>query len=154
MPLFYQPVNKKRKIYDLGVICHQNHHDLKVQNNNRVRYISINRTTDAEIESFVDEIVSCRQILTSSLHGLIIAQAYGIPVRHFFIKNLPIHHSQEFKFNDYMLGTEQKLIKPLLLKKDNLLDALALVSEIPQNVPDLKCVSKKLLMSFPKELLR
>ena len=33
------------------------------------------------VEKFVEDVTSCRMIVSSSLHGLVVAQAYGIPFR-------------------------------------------------------------------------
>ena len=52
----------------------------------------------SNIEFFIDEIVSSKYILSTSLHGLIIAHAYGIPA--LWIKKGHIG-SSEFKFHDY-----------------------------------------------------
>lgn len=51
------------------------------------------------IEQFVDELVSCEMIFSSSLHGLIIADAYNIPNRRVIFGNKLI--GGDFKFNDY-----------------------------------------------------
>lgn len=41
--------------------------------------ISIDRVRDEQLENFIDEVCSCQKIFSSSLHGIILAQAYGIP---------------------------------------------------------------------------
>lgn len=49
----------------------------------------------------INEILEAEFVIASSLHGLIIAEAYGIPARY-------IRLSEEenlFKYNDYMMGT-------------------------------------------------
>ena len=70
-----------QKRYDLGVVCHLNHKNMLTFSED-IKLINIERGVD-EIESFVDEICECRRIVSSSLHGIIVAHAYGIPARQF-----------------------------------------------------------------------
>lgn len=95
MPRFYQPVIKHH--YSLGIIPHLS--DLskadvqKLLSDPRVRLIKVRdyeKWTD-----FIDEICSCDFIISSSLHGLIIAEAYGVP-------------SQWIEFGTYIDGWEFK----------------------------------------------
>ncbi len=51
------------------------------------------------IEEFVDELFSCEMVFSSSLHGLIIADAYNIPNKRVVFGNRLI--GGDFKFNDY-----------------------------------------------------
>jgi len=51
------------------------------------------------IEEFINELVSCEYIFSSSLHGLIIADAYNIPNERVIFGNKLI--GGDFKFNDY-----------------------------------------------------
>lgn len=64
-----------------------------------VRFIDI-RTTD--IDSFVSEMKSCEVILSHSLHGLIIADALGIPNAWMDLGGL---YGKGFKFLDYFSST-------------------------------------------------
>ncbi|WP_207100517.1 glycosyltransferase family 2 protein [Paracoccus shandongensis] len=50
------------------------------------------------------DISSCEAILSSSLHGLIVADSYGIPCCWL---NVPSHKSHEFKFADYCSGVRR-----------------------------------------------
>jgi pyruvyltransferase len=54
----------------------------------------------SNIEQVISEILSCKRILTSSLHGLIIADAYGIP-NAWLESGTP--KGAEFKYYDYFL---------------------------------------------------
>lgn len=51
----------------------------------------------------VRQIKSCKRIISSSLHGLVIAEAYGIPAEWTRYSNRII--GGDFKFHDYLLGT-------------------------------------------------
>lgn len=51
---------------------------------------------------FIDELLQCANILSSSLHGLIMADAYGIPNIRIKLSNKLI--GGDFKFNDYFLS--------------------------------------------------
>lgn len=70
------------------------------------------------VDTVIEEIQSCRSIASSSLHGLIVASAYGIPtVRLYHPKVI----GDEFKWVDYLSGiagksleqTQQELIGAL-----------------------------------------
>jgi pyruvyltransferase len=51
----------------------------------------------------VDAIKSCERIVSSSLHGIVAAEAYGIPATWAVYSDRII--GGEFKFRDYLLGT-------------------------------------------------
>lgn len=61
------------------------------------------------------EILSCRHLLTSSLHGLVVAHAYGRPVRWVILSDKVIGDGWEFR--DYLQGLEHE---PLDWRSDTL----------------------------------
>lgn len=73
MPLMH---NECKKEYDIGIIPHVDHYKEikeKFPNENVIR-LHTNNALDV-----VDEITKCRKIISSSLHGIIVAHAYNIP---------------------------------------------------------------------------
>ncbi|PKK36161.1 hypothetical protein BWI96_12145 [Siphonobacter sp. SORGH_AS_0500] len=94
LPLIYKPkVTKKVK---LGIIPHWTEVE-----SFRTRYAAKYKLIDLvtkDIEGVVDQIASCDYILSTSLHGVIVAHAYGIPA--IWVKEGYIH-TDGFKFNDY-----------------------------------------------------
>lgn len=58
----------------------------------------------------IDEICSCDLIVSSSLHGIIVAEAYGIPA--VWIKLSDKLIGGNFKFNDYFLGSGREEREP------------------------------------------
>lgn len=84
-------------------------------------------------KQFIDQIVQCDKIASSSLHGIIIAEAYGVPA--IWLKSYSGNIiGQKFKFHDYLTGTGRKEqnygklppLKPEVLKhiQDGLIKAL------------------------------
>lgn len=66
-----------------------------------------------EPEAFITDLVSCEMVLSSSLHGLILADAYGIPnVWAVFSDRL---RGASFKFEDYYSTTDTPDRRPLSL---------------------------------------
>ncbi len=65
-------------------------------------------TSTKEIEGTLIDILSCEKILSSSLHGLVLADAYGIPSA-WLSSSTP--KGLEFKFHDYFLSIN-KIQKP------------------------------------------
>lgn len=104
MPRFYQPKVTGKRL-PIGIILHHSQaHYAKIANRDGIRIISIERKSESEIEAFVDEVCSCEKIFTTSLHGLIIAQAYGVPVQWIELQGTPIHEEASHKFFDYFEG--------------------------------------------------
>ena len=101
LPNFYSP-NKillcKNKIGVLGHLT--NFHKY---NNLPSNYIQINPTW--KWDKVVDYIFSCDLILSSSLHGLIISDAYNIP--NIWLDEYPLNEGH-FKFKDYFLSQDRK----------------------------------------------
>ena len=79
-PKFYIPKNKNRR-YKVGIIPHfrdQNNTILDAfKGENGVLMIDVKKIHPWHL--FIDQIVQCENILTSSLHGLIIADTYEVP---------------------------------------------------------------------------
>ncbi len=54
----------------------------------------------------LDFILGCELVVASSLHGLIVAEAFGVPARWLRSKRLPSSTSEgDFKYSDYYLST-------------------------------------------------
>ncbi|MCM1372463.1 MAG: polysaccharide pyruvyl transferase family protein [Bacteroides sp.] len=94
LPLWIKPeINKD---IPLGIIPHHREVDYFIRIYGD-KYLIIDLRTD-DVEKVVGQICSCRKILSTSLHGIIVAHAYGIPA--LWIKNGDID-TDGFKFKDY-----------------------------------------------------
>lgn len=79
-------------------------------------YFIINPT--APVETVLANMFRCKRIITSSLHGFIAAQVYGIPALLVtFGGNIA---GDGMKYTDYMLATNQTPYKPIKQKKEGL----------------------------------
>lgn len=93
LPLVYTPQIEKK--YECGLIPHLKDYQSvkKIYNSANI----INLKTE-NIEKTIDRIASCKFILSTSLHGIIVAHAYGIPA--LWIKKGDIS-TDGIKFQDY-----------------------------------------------------
>ena len=75
MPDIYTPtnINKESKI---GLIAHK---DYKMSEDFNTNYFKVIDIKTDDYEMFIDELVNVDKIISSSLHGIILAEAYGIP---------------------------------------------------------------------------
>ena len=100
LPLIYFPKIEKTK--KVGIIPHYIDKPLFEGK----EYIDIEQNW----KTFVDEILACDEIISSTLHGIVIAEAYGIPVQWaVYSDNI---EGGEFKYQDYFLGTNRIVQKP------------------------------------------
>jgi pyruvyltransferase len=100
MPLIYKP--KAEKKHELGIIPHHTDRD------NHPEGHTIPVTLGWK--EFIDEIVSCERVVSSSLHGIVLAEAYGIPAE-WAIWGAGTQ-AQYIKYQDYLTGTDRKEQEP------------------------------------------
>jgi pyruvyltransferase len=96
MPEYY---NKEVEVkYDLGIVLRWSENNRKQINIEGVKIIEL--LTD-DVEGVIDQMRSCRRIISTSLHGLIIADAYKIPNSWLIAET---GRGKEFKFWDYLIS--------------------------------------------------
>lgn len=114
----YQPgqVNKK---YKLGIIRHYEDQipqlDQLLSDNKEIKEIKIIRNMDHPF-SIIDEMLSCEKIISSSLHGLILADVYQLPNAWVFFKGF---EKIEYKYQDYYESLKITNKKPEILSEIN-----------------------------------
>lgn len=115
LPRLVSPSSKR--LYDIGIVNHHSERDRKIVNESasaKVLYIDVFRPkTHRDLISFVLDITSCKRIMSSSLHGLVIADAYEIPSLWFETKSRLI--GGHFKFMDYFASVGKDTFIPYRL---------------------------------------
>ncbi len=98
LPKFYFPKIKKK--YEFGVIPHYVDYEkvkLKVKSKN-ILVIDLLKP----VENVINDILSCKKTISSSLHGIITSQAYNIPS--IWVKFSNDLAGDDTKFKDYFLS--------------------------------------------------
>ena len=112
-PKFFNPDVKKE--FDLGIIAHyvdQQHPWLEYARSCGAKIINIR----GGVKQVIDDIKSCDRIASSSLHGIIAADAYGIPS--IWIELSDKVQGDGFKFRDYYLSVNRPIQKPVQITAD------------------------------------
>lgn len=151
LPLFIK--NNVPKKYKIGIIPHFVDYEAvknALEHDNRITVINL---LTKNVEFTTKQILECEQIVSSSLHGVIVPHAYGIPA--LWVKFSEKLSGDNIKFYDYYLSvnvhfTNEKLINPKDL-------SFQLLEEILSNgnatlLPEeeyLKKMQEKLLESCP-----
>jgi pyruvyltransferase len=98
LPRYFNPVVEKK--YRYGVVPHYNDwNTVKSWYEDRTDIVLIDMMTE-DIESKTVEFLQCEKIVSSSLHGMIIAHAYGIPA--VWQKFSDKVFGDDIKYQDYM----------------------------------------------------
>jgi pyruvyltransferase len=132
-PYFFPEFRKKASpTRDYIVILHYS--EQKMFPNDPLHSVSSTDPWDEVLEKILDS----KFVISSSLHGVVIAEAYGIPARLLRLtENEPI-----FKFQDYYLGTN----RPHFQFAYTVDEALQMGGE-----PPFQCDLKRLYQAFPFE---
>jgi tetratricopeptide (TPR) repeat protein len=148
LPFIYRPKTKRQ--HKMGFIKHFTHKEEPINLASYVREIDIIRCGYEQIEQFLDELWECDFIVSTSLHGIIVCHAYGIPVvwATFASEEKPIPGG-DVKFADYFASVGLRGIKPLNLSVlDRLDDRIKLQATSIITDPDYE----KLLSVAPFEV--
>lgn len=104
LPLIYKP--KIEKTHKLGIIPHYVDKEyvakniyFENRNDGESKFIDI----QADWHVVIDEILSCEKVLSSTLHGIVCAEAYGITAQWAVWGDKII--GGDFKYQDYFLGS-------------------------------------------------
>lgn len=97
VPKFFSPAPSKT--YDLGIVRQFHHQHCKLRGVEGFRGSVLNVNIRGGIREVISAITSCRIVLSSSLHGIICAHAYGVPAAWVhFADGKPLDY---YKFRDY-----------------------------------------------------
>lgn len=132
MPLIYTPKEYEKK-RDYSVILHMSRKDASIENQIDILTSNWQQT--------IDEIYNSKLVISSSLHGCILAEAYGVPA----ILLDKLEGGDRFKYNDYYYSTG-RYDYPVCKTVEE-----GLAMPVPK-VPDLTQLQKNLLESFPVDL--
>jgi pyruvyltransferase len=115
LPLMYKGKRANKK-YRIGYVPHMFDYEFvksKISLNEDTNIIDIR----LPCRQFIDKILECERIVSSSLHGIIIPEAYGISVEWaIFSQKIP---GFQFKFKDYFESTGRSSVNPGLLIEPN-----------------------------------
>lgn len=136
LPLFYTPSTHSSK--EIGICPHYIHKSHFLENINKKEWLKIIDVQE-DMESVVDSIVSSSVCISTSLHGLIIAQAYGIPWVWLEIVDDNLT-GRDFKFRDFFSTidiSQVTHIKSTMEKvKDLDFEAIAQSATLPNKLYD------------------
>jgi pyruvyltransferase len=119
LPLIYKPKIKRK--YKFGIVPHWTDTQKVVDECGDNPDVLIIPMTDG-VEKVIDSICSCDQILSSSLHGLITADAYQIPNKWVLFGNsVP---GKGFKFKDYWSGVYVEPSDPIDMRNKISIESL------------------------------
>ena len=130
LPSYYQPKNIAKK-YKIGFIPHyvdQNNeilNSLLFQGGEDVTFIDLKKYHDWK--QIINAICSCEFIVSSSLHGIIASDAYGIP--NIWVKFSDKVTGNGFKFQDYFASVKRDISEPIQMTDKVSLDDLFSMKE-------------------------
>lgn len=147
MPYVYQPKKTLDKKYKVGIVPHIVDKDItwlkQFSNNYDIKIINMQNPNPFEV---IDSILECEKIISSSLHGIIVSDAYNIPS--LWVKFSNNLQGGNFKFIDYFLSVKRQVKEPVLV------DSSVTLNKIMQQFTlyEIDINIKKLLDCFPLKL--
>lgn len=136
LPFIYNPVVEKDKDY---IIIPQYVTESKLREKYSDDLIVSMKTDDYKY--VIDMIKSSKLVISSSLHGIILAECYGVPA--VFFRGL--HKNSDFKYKDYYYSTNRYEF-PIATSVEE-----ALTTK-PLPIPEFSGLQQGLLDSFPYDL--
>lgn len=133
---FYFPIPKKCNTGKIILAPHYVDYENVVKKYKDNLDVEILDLKSDNIELLIEKLATAKLVYSSSLHGLIVAQAYG--VRAVWVMFSDLLNGDEIKFNDYFMSVGIRLYKPY--KLDNEIKNFPYNREI--SLPDLNILQK------------
>lgn len=125
LPRIYQP-ERRKPCWQVGIIPHMYDLNNPLVSHFQKTYPDAVKIIDVKHYSdwheVIDTILSCQRILSGSLHGLIIADAYDVP--NAWVKFSDKTFDGAFKYHDYLLSVGRRTDGPLQMSETMTLDDL------------------------------
>lgn len=139
MPLIYRPeVERGKKILILTHLKDTNDINTLKDTN-----IIVRNTISSEWRDLIDLIVGAKFVITSSLHGIILAESYGVPA----VLLAPKKENDLFKYKDYYFGTERTEIPVVNSFEEGIAFNFG-----RWQAPDIQKIQERLIKAFPIDL--
>jgi len=174
LPRFYKP--KIEKKWKLGVILHLSElsdrafeahprdalkrYDIPAELADQVKLINtVTEISPKAMQERIDEILSCERIVSTSLHGMVYAESYGIPCLHFAaglgatgLHRVPLVDAAtnlDLRIVDLYMGLGAKTIQVYNQSRAETTDWWAVIKAIDENWEEKKLDEERLLDSIP-----
>jgi hypothetical protein len=144
----YPELLLQKKEFDVGLVLHHTQH---LNNNwrnklkdNGIHFFSAGTN---DYESLIESIAKSKIILSSSLHGLVIADSLGVPNE--WMNSHGIHRTDRFKFHDYASAIGRAINTPFFFSDINraLRRAQTASRDYMKNIDDINKNLKSVLRS-------
>ncbi|MDX9746715.1 MAG: polysaccharide pyruvyl transferase family protein [Syntrophales bacterium] len=146
-PMLLPDNTGRRKKYSVGLIPHYVDQGDPVLEKlcNRYPSFTIIDVSQPPLQ-VIRHVAACEMVVSSSLHGLIIADAYGVPSLWMKLSNKV--WGNDFKFHDYFSIYSQKEVMPFVpLETTTEKDIMNLAESVSR--PGIEEIKKSLYRSFP-----
>ncbi len=150
LPDYYRPANVK-KSHTLGIIPHYVDYPKVAawyQDKPDVKVIDL---IGNDVEAITRKILSCERTVSSSLHGVIVSHAYGIPS--VWVRFSDKLTGDNVKFEDYFLSVGLQPYTGMLIEDVISFSELESFFNISETLPEketLEIIKERLLKAFPK----
>ena len=148
LPLYFCPRVEKR--YKIGIIPHYHDYQEVLAAYKGQPEIQVIDLMTLDVEAVTREILECEQTISSSLHGIIVSHAYGIPS--VWVEFSDKLFGDGVKFLDYMESVGLAIYRPDFLKGRKELDELNKIRGKFPSLPDdrqLELIKSQLLTACP-----
>lgn len=105
LPIYYFP--KVEPKYELGIVPHLVDQEIIAEKFGKFDNVKIIDLNDKDIENVVDQFLECKNIVSTSLHGLITAVAYGIPTK--WLRASDSINGDDIKFYDFWASLDRRV---------------------------------------------
>jgi len=136
MPYIYQPESEKK--LDYLIIPHFSTEKTLREIYPDEHILSMNTE---DYQAVITKICSAKKVITSSLHGIILAECYGVPTVFYMDRS----EKFDFKYADWYASTGREFVPPIRTLSDAF-------NAPPAPLPDLSKMQEDLINSFPYDL--